>query len=292
MTKYYSLSEPVLIGGMDPCYRTLFFKEREVEIRKREQGQSLDSHGILIKHGSAFIRPNKDNTVAYRNGISTLCIDESLYFPEHLAVALALADVTDVTIVVKGLEAEKVGFPYMRVSGLTQLVEELRAARSDEVENGSGWSVVQKGTYEKDGARITATPYDGLRIVYTARVPGNGVVTSEWDAGDENATERVAAARALINKEVVDPSLAPYHGFGVKGDVKNSPLLFFDETTLLNPSRYGKIEFVDHKIQDFLGTFWLLLPGIEGEFTVEHSGHAPDLAALTTFLFNRTIQRV
>ncbi len=233
---------------------------------KKNDGQSVSPY---------FVQPTTANTVHLIDGISTICVADRFCVPEHFAAALGFAGVTDAVLTLRRTGNGKDAFPYLRTPGLTSLVQQFRELRTERGE-GPGWRVREERTYRSGPTGITVFPYDGLHITYTARVPGNGVVTSEWAADDRALTDRVASARALAWTDVVTPEKAEKYGF------TGEHLLFYDEH-LINPVRGGPREFADHKLQDFLGALWLLFPGIRGRFAVENSSHEHDLAALASF---------
>jgi len=274
MTTYTTLTDVVLRTGLDPV--------KAVDGKKQEQrvwihSRRAPSHGLCLgmKGEQGLLQPTLENTQAHQDGYSTLSVGGFL-FPEHYGAALALAGVTDGVLVLERAPGKVQAFPYLRESGLTGLVDELISRRCDTGE-APGWRVVKAGLYEKNGARIRASPSDELSITYTARVPGCGEVTTRWRAGDAAATARVAAARPLINTVIMTPARVEQLG----GDP--DAYLFYDDVHLVNPSQQGEGEFVDHKLQDVLGTLWLLYADLRGDFRVQFSGHAPDLAALSQF---------
>lgn len=186
---------------------------------------------------------------------------------EHLLGALVGLNVDNVLVELDGeevpiLDGSALVFVYLLNSaGLRSLEVPRKVAK-----------IARPLVFSRDGKRIVATPYNGLRIDYTIHFdhPQIGTQHFSFDMGAQDFTSAIARARTFGFMK--DVEYLQKNGLALGGSLDNA--VVFDEYGALNPDglRFPD-EMVRHKILDFMGDTAVGTHRLWGRFEVSCSGH-------------------
>lgn len=119
---------------------------------------------------------------------------------------------------------------------------------------------------------IVAAPYNGLKINYRIAFPHRSIGTQQFSyiSTPENFVSLLSRARTF--GFLKDVELLQKNGLALGGSLDNA--VVFDDYGVLNPDglRFSD-ELVRHKILDFMGDMGVSPRRLQGEFTVDCSGH-------------------
>lgn len=186
---------------------------------------------------------------------------------EHLLGALVGLNVDNVLVEVDGeeipiLDGSALGFVYLLGSaGLRSLNIPRKVAK-----------IARPLVFSRDGKRIAAYPYNGLRIDYIIQFdhPRIGRQYFRFDAAIHDFASSIARARTFGFMK--DVEWLQKNGLALGGSLDNA--VVFDENGPLNPEglRFAD-EMVRHKILDFMGDTAVGSHRLWGHFEVSCSGH-------------------
>ena len=160
------------------------------------------------------------------------------------------------------LDGSALGFVYLLGSaGLRSLDVPRKVAK-----------IVRPLVFSRDGKRIAAYPYNGLRIDYTIQFdhPRIGRQYFRFDAAVQDFASSIARARTFGFMK--DVEWLQKNGLTLGGSLDNA--VVFDENGPLNPEglRFAD-EMVRHKILDFMGDTAVGSHRLWKRFEVSCSGH-------------------
>lgn len=186
---------------------------------------------------------------------------------EHLLAALVGLEIDNALVEVHGEE-----IPIMDGSAATFVAQLKSVGRYLLDQKRRVARIKRPVSLEKEGKRISASPYNGLRIEYAIDFPhpkiGAQVYTLECTP--HSFATQIASARTF--GFVKDIEFLHKNGLAKGGSLDNA--VVFSEKGILNPDglRYAD-EMVRHKILDFLGDIGVAAYRLRGRFSVSCSGH-------------------
>jgi UDP-3-O-[3-hydroxymyristoyl] N-acetylglucosamine deacetylase len=228
--------------------------------------------------GIAFVRADLDglripalqsSTTALDYATSVGRDDVSVGTIEHLLAAIAAAGLTDLDIVVDGVEVPIVdgsALPFIHLieaAGVRKLdatIEPIRIRETIEVRDGDKF------------VRIEPTRTESLQIRYNVDFahPAIGKQSMKLELNAENFSKKVAGARTFGFLRDVEKMRAA--GLARGGSVENCIVL--DDHRVINGALRYSDEFVRHKVLDLVGDLALLGRPLVGEITASRAGHA------------------
>lgn len=186
---------------------------------------------------------------------------------EHLLATLVGLEIDNVVIEVAGneipiLDGSAAAFVYLfHSAGIRELNCPRRVAK-----------IKRPLVFERDGKRIAAVPYPGLKIDYHISFdhPQIGEQFFSYLSSPRQFVSKISRARTF--GFLRDVEALQKNGLALGGSLDNA--VVFDEYGVVNPEglRFTD-EMVRHKILDFMGDIAVSPRRLWGHFTVSCSGH-------------------
>jgi UDP-3-O-[3-hydroxymyristoyl] N-acetylglucosamine deacetylase len=222
---------------------------------------------LLTKNGRQVVVPEPSRVVA--TGLATTLGTERVKIAtvEHLLAALVGLEVDNVLIEVDGeelpiLDGSASVYVYLvNSAGIRVLDRPRRVAK-----------ISRPLTFEQDGKRVTAKPFNGLKVDYRISFahPMIGAQTFSFESSPFSFAYRIARARTFGFMR--DVEWMQKNGLALGGTLENA--VVFDDYGVVNPEglRFAD-EMVRHKILDFMGDIAVGSHRLWGHFEVVCSGH-------------------
>lgn len=222
---------------------------------------------LLTKNGRQVVVPEPGRVVA--TGLATTLGTEraKISTVEHLLAALVGLEVDNVLVEVDGeeipiLDGSASVYVYLVNSAGIRVLDRPRQVAK----------ISRALTFEQDGKRVTAKPYNGLKIDYRINFahPLIGTQTFSFESTPFSFSYRIARARTF--GFLRDVEWLQKNGLALGGTLENA--VVFDDYGVVNPEglRFAD-EMVRHKILDFMGDIAVGCRRLWGHFEVVCSGH-------------------
>jgi UDP-3-O-[3-hydroxymyristoyl] N-acetylglucosamine deacetylase len=222
---------------------------------------------LLTRNGRQFVVPEPERVIG--TGLATTLGSEraKVSTVEHLLAALVGLEVDNVIVEVDGeeipiLDGSASVYVYLvNSAGIRVLNCPRRVAK-----------ISRPIVFEQDGKRVSAKPYNGLRIDYVISFdhPMIGVQKFSFDSTPHSFSYRIARARTFGFMK--DVEWLQKNGLALGGTLENA--VVFDDYGVVNPEGLRfEDEMVRHKILDFMGDIAVGSARLWGHFEVSCSGH-------------------
>ncbi|MGX9366894.1 UDP-3-O-acyl-N-acetylglucosamine deacetylase [Desulfoplanes sp. PS50] len=234
--------------------------------------------GVVFQHmggsGRKTLHPRPERVVSTGLATTLGVGDRTIATVEHLMAAIGGLGIDNIVIEVHGdeipiMDGSAASFVFLlRSAGIRKQAADKRVYR-----------LTRSLSFEKDGKKIEAAPYDGFRVTYTIDFdhPLVGEQTFVLDLSPEAFMREVSKARTFGFMK--DVEMLQKNGLALGGSLENAVVL--DEYGVINPDGLRfKNELVRHKVLDFIGDMHLLEHPLHGDFHVHCSGHEHNNAFL------------
>jgi len=222
---------------------------------------------LLAKNGRQIVVPEPGRVVA--TGLATTLGTEraKISTVEHLLAALVGLEVDNVLVEVEGeeipiLDGSASVYVYLVNSVGIRVLDRPRQVAK----------ISRSLTFEQDGKRVTAKPFNGLKIDYRINFahPLIGAQAFSFESTPFSFSYRIARARTF--GFLRDVEWLQKNGLALGGTLENA--VVFDDYGVVNPEglRFAD-EMVRHKILDFMGDIAVGSRRLWGHFEVVCSGH-------------------
>jgi UDP-3-O-[3-hydroxymyristoyl] N-acetylglucosamine deacetylase len=234
--------------------------------------------GIVFQHmgdsGKITLYPRPESVVSTGLATTLGVGDRTIATVEHLMAAIAGLGIDNIVVEVHGdeipiMDGSAASFVFLlRSAGIRKQMADKRVFR-----------LKRSLSFEKDGKKIEAAPYDGFRVTYTIDFdhPLVGEQTFVLNLSPEAFMREVSKARTFGFMK--DVEMLQKNGLALGGSLENAVVL--DEYGVINPDGLRfRDELVRHKVLDFIGDMHLFEHPLQGDFHVHCSGHEHNNAFL------------
>lgn len=222
---------------------------------------------LLTKKGRQIVIPEPARVVA--TGLATTLGTERARVStvEHLLAALVGLEVDNVLVEVDGeeipiLDGSASVYVYLINSAGIRVLDRPRKVAK----------IVRTLTFEHEGKRVIAKPFNGLKIDYSISFAHPMIGTQKFSFESTPLSFSYRISRARTFGFMKDVEWLQKNGMALGGTLENA--VVFDDYGVVNPEglRFND-EMVRHKILDFMGDIAVGSHRLWGHFEVSCSGH-------------------